>query len=378
MILRIENLQEACKDILAAVDSNELSAVTETLELVTKENFLLINVTNREYFAQVKIDIGEVIDFHATVNANLFLKLISQLTTDTVELNSKPGENFITVKANGTYKIPLIFDGDKLLELPQIDIVNVTNEMNVPSSVLKSILMYNSKQLTMGTISKPVQRLFYVDEKGAITFTNGACVNSFTLEKPVKLLFNSRLVKLFKLFNDENVKFTLGYDSISDDIIQTKVRFESSNIVLTAILSCDDKLLSVFPVNTIRARASTEYPYSVNIHKDNMLQTINRLLLFNSTAGSSKEVIKPYSTFVFDKDSVVIYDVNKENKETINYNNTVINCTEPYKAILDLTELKVTLESCTEQYLNLHFGAGTAFVITRGHIANVVPECRLS
>ena len=378
MILRIENLQEACKDILAAVDSNELSAVTETLELVTKENFLFINVTNREYFAQVKIDIGEVIDFHATVNANLFLKLISQLTTDTVELNSKPGENFITVKANGTYKIPLIFDGDKLLELPQIDIVNVTNEMNVPSSVLKSILMYNSKQLTMGTISKPVQRLFYVDEKGAITFTNGACVNSFTLEKPVKLLFNSRLVKLFKLFNDENVKFTLGYDSISDDIIQTKVRFESSNIVLTAILSCDDKLLSVFPVNTIRARASTEYPYSVNIHKDNMLQTINRLLLFNSRAGSSKEVIKPYSTFVFDKDSVVIYDVNKENKETINYNNTVINCTEPYKAILDLTELKVTLESCTEQYLNIHFGDGTAFVITRGHIANVVPECRLS
>ena len=378
MILRIENLQEACKDILAAVDSNELSTVTETLELVTKENFLFINVTNREYFAQVKIDIGEVIDFHATVNANLFLKLISQLTTDTVELNSKPGENFITVKANGTYKIPLIFDGDKLLELPQIDIVNVTNEMNVPSSVLKSILMYNSKQLTMGTISKPVQRLFYVDEKGAITFTNGACVNSFTLEKPVKLLFNSRLVKLFKLFNDENVKFTLGYDSISDDIIQTKVRFESSNIVLTAILSCDDKLLSVFPVNTIRARASTEYPYSVNIHKDNMLQTINRLLLFNSTAGSSKEVIKPYSTFVFDKDSVVIYDVNKENKETINYNNTVINCTEPYKAILDLTELKVTLESCTEQYLNIHFGDGTAFVITRGHIANVVPECRLS
>lgn len=378
MILRIENLQDACKDILAAVDSNELSTITETLELVTKDNFLYINVTNREYFAQVKIDIGEVIDFHATVNANLFLKLISQVTTDTVELNSKPGENFITVKANGTYKIPLIFDGDKLLELPQIDIVNVTSEFNIASSILKSILTYNSKQLTMGTVSKPVQRLYYVDEKGAITFTNGACVNSFSLEKPVKLLFNNRLVKLFKLFNDENVKFTLGYDSISDDIIQTKVRFESSNIVLTAILSCDDKLLSVVPVNAIRGRVSNEYPYSVNINKDSMLQTINRLLLFNSTAGSSKEVIKPYSTFLFGRDNVVIYDVNKENKETINYNNTVVNCDEPYQAILDLTELKVTLESCSEQYLNLHFGDGTAFVITRGHIANVVPECRLS
>lgn len=376
MILRIESLQEACKNILAAVDNNELSTITETLELVTKGSFLYINVTNREYFAQVKIDINEEVDFHATVNANLFLKLISQVTTDIVELEVK--DTYITVKANGTYKIPLIFDGEKLLELPEINIVNVTNEFNIPSSILKSILNYNSKELLKGTISKPVQKLYYVDEQGAITFTNGACVNSFTLEQPVKLLFNNRLVKLFKLFSDENVKFTLGFDSISEDIIQTKVRFESSSIVLTAILSCDDSLLMSVPVNAIRGRAHGEYPYSVNVNKDNMLQTINRLLLFNSAGGSNKEVIKPYSTFEFNKDSVTIYDINKENKEIVNYNNTLIECEETYTAILDLIELKVTLESCVEPYLNIHFGDHTALVITRGNIANVVPECRLS
>ena len=373
MIIRIENLQEACKDILAAVDNNELSAITETLELVTKDTYLYINVTNREYFAQVKININEEVEFHATVNANLFLKLISQVTTDTVELTLK--DNFVIVKANGVYKLPLIFDGDKLLELPEIEIVNVTNTFNIPSEILRSILNYNSKQLTMGTISKPVQKLYYVDEKGAITFTNGACVNSFTLDQPVKLLFNNRLVKLFKLFDEGDVKFTLGYDAIADDIIQTKVRFESENIVLTAILSCDDSLLTSVPVSAIRGRVTTEYPYSVNIDKDAMLQTINRLLLFNSTAGAAKEVIKPYSTFEFGKDSVVIYDVNKDNKETINYNNSIIDG-ESYTAILDLKEMKVTLESCSEKYLNLNFGDNTAFVIARGHISNVVPECK--
>lgn len=376
MILRIESLQEACKNILAAVDNNELSAITETLELVTKGNFLYINVTNREYFAQVKIDINEEIDFHATVNATLFLKLISQVTTDTVEIDIK--DTYITVKANGTYKIPLIFDGEKLLELPEINIENPTNQFNIPSSILKSILNYNSKELLKGTISKPVQKLYYVDEQGAITFTNGACVNSFTLEQPIKLLFNNRLVKLFKLFNDENVKFTLGFDSISEDIIQTKVRFESSSIVLTAILSCDDSLLMSVPVAAIRGRAHGEYPYSVNVNKYDMLQTINRLLLFNSVGGSNKEVIKPYSTFEFGKDSVTIYDINKENKEIVNYNNSVVECEEGYTAILDLIELKMTLENCAEQYLNIHFGDHTAMVITRGQIANVVPECRLN
>lgn len=372
MIIRIEKLQNACKNILTAVDSNTLSTITETLELVTVDNYLYMNVTNREYFAQVKIDIGEAVDFHATVNATLFLKLISQITTDTVELNIK--DNYVVVVANGTYKIPLIFDGDKLLELPEIEIKNVTNEFEIDSDILTSILQYNSKELLKGTIARPVQRLYYVDEKGAITFTSGACVNSFTLPQEVKLLFNDRLVKLFKLFDGSKVKLKIGYDNISEDIIQTKVSFTSPDIKLTAILSCDDSLLSKVPVSAIRGIATTEYPYSVNINKEYLLQAISRLLLFNTLSGS-RDIVKPYSTLEFGKDFVTIYDVRKENKEIVNYNNTVLDIDEPYKAILDLPELKATLETCNEPYLNINFGNNTSIVLTRGRITNVIPEC---
>lgn len=372
MIIRIEKLQNACKNILTAVDSNTLSAITETLELVTVDNYLYMNVTNREYFAQVKIDIGEVVDFHATVNATLFLKLISQITTDTVELNIK--DNYVVVVANGTYKIPLIFDGDKLLELPEIEIKNVTNEFEIDSEILTSILQYNSKELLKGTIARPVQRLYYVDEKGAITFTSGACVNSFNLPQEVKLLFNDRLVKLFKLFDGSKVNLKIGYDNISEDIIQTKVSFTSPDIKLTAILSCDDSLLSKVPVSAIRGIATAEYPYSININKEYLLQAISRLLLFNTLSGS-RDIVKPYSTLEFGKDSVTIYDVKKENKEIVNYNNTVLDIDEPYTAILDLPELKATLETCNEPYLNINFGNNTSIVLTRGRITNVIPEC---
>jgi hypothetical protein len=372
MIIRIEKLQNACKNILTAVDSNTLSTITETLELVTVDNYLYMNVTNREYFAQVKIDIGEVVDFHATVNATLFLKLISQITTDTVELNIK--DNYVVVVANGTYKLPLIFDGDKLLELPEIEIKNVTNEFEIDSDILTSILQYNSKELLKGTIARPVQRLYYVDEKGAITFTSGACVNSFNLPQEVKLLFNDRLVKLFKLFDGSKVNLKIGYDNISEDIIQTKVSFTSPDIKLTAILSCDDSLLSKVPVSAIRGIATAEYPYSININKEYLLQAISRLLLFNTLSGS-RDIVKPYSTLEFGKDSVIIYDVKKENKEVVNYNNTVLDIDEPYTAILDLPELKATLETCNEPYLNINFGNNTSIVLTRGRITNVIPEC---
>ena len=375
MVIRIEDIQGACSKILAAVDSNALSVLTETLQLKTSGKNLYISVTNREYFAQVKLPMNEAIDFHATVNANLFLKLVSQITTDTLEMNIV--DTSLVVKGNGTYKLPLIFDGEELLELPEIQIMNPTVNFEIDSNALLSILQFNSKELTKGIISKPIQKLYYMDEQGAVTFTTGACVNSFNLAQPVKVLLNDRLVKLFKLFKGENVMFTLGYDALSEDIIQTKVRFETSDIIITAILSCDDSMLKSFPVNAVRGRATAAYPHSVNINREQLIQTISRLLLFSS-ATSSKDVIKPFSTFEFRKDHVIIYDAKKENKEQIYYTNTSCNLEDSYVAILDLNDLKNTLETCSEQYVTINFGDGQAIVLSRGNVKNVIPECRLN
>lgn len=374
MIIRIEEIQNACSKILTAVDSNTVSAVTETLQLSTEGKNLYISVTNKEYFARVKLEMAEPVDFKATVNANLFLKLVSQITTETIELSVE--ESSLIIKGNGTYKLPLIFDGDKLMELPEIVIHNPTVNFKIDSNILLSILQFNSKELSKGIISRPIQKLYYVDEHGALTFTTGACVNSFELQQPVKLLLNDRLVKLFKLFKGEQVDFTLGYDTISEDTIQTKVRFESDDIIITAVLSCDDNMLESFPVNAVRGRANSDYPYSVNVNREQLIQTINRLLLFTSANGA-KDIINPFSTFEFKKNSMIVWDTNHENYEEVFYSNTECAVDDKYVAILDLKDLKTTLENCTEQYVVLHFGDSQAVVIARGNIKNVVPECRI-
>ena len=365
MIIRSEDFRAICSKILAAADSNSLSPITETVELRTENTFLYVSVTNMEYFARCKFDLGIEESFHATVNADLFLKLVSQITTDTIELSVR--DNYMILKANGTYKLPLIFRDDKLIEIPEIEIHNITNEFEIDSNILLSILQYNSKELTKGVISKPVQKLYYVDEFGALTFTSGACVNSFTLNQPVRLLLNNRVVKLFKLFKGETVNFTLGYDALTDEIIQTKVRFESNDISITAILSCDDTLLRSVPVQAIRNRANTEYPYSITLNKDGLLQAINRLMLF-----TPKDVINLYGKFEFKKDNVVLYDVKEDNKEELYYTGDAIS--GEYTTILDFVDLKTTLETCTEPYLTIHFGNQQAIVLSRGNVKNVIPE----
>ena len=374
LVIKTDVLKEVCGKILTAVDTSELSVITETLELATKDNYLVIGVTNREYFAEVKLEMAEDCNFRAAVPANLFLKLISQITSEDIQLNVT--ENALLIRGNGNYKVTLATDSNGMVTLPRIDIQNVTAEFPISADILNSILQFNSKEFTKGTISNPIQKLYYVDEYGAVTFTSGACVNSFTLSQPVKLLMNNRLVKLFKLFKGGDVKFTLGHDKLSDNIIQTKVKFEDDSVAITAILSCDDALMSKFPVTAVRSRATKEYPYSISLNKTELVQTINRLTLFNSTTNA---VAKTYGVFEFGPSEVTVYDANKANKEVLKYSNTEqVPGLTTYTMYMNLDDFKATLDSCAETHVNIHFGDDKAIMIPRGNIRNIVPQTIVS
>lgn len=369
MVIETKKFKEVCATILLAIDNSENSTTNETLELKTENKELQLNVTNGEYFASVKFPLDHEETFEAAVNASKFLKLIASSTSENIEMSVK--DTHVLVKTNGTYKVPLIMDAasGNVLKLSRINIDNPTLDMKISGAILQSILNYNSKELLRGTVSRPVQKMFYVDQEGCITFTSGACVNSFTLEKPVKLLFSQRLVKLFKLFKNDMVDFTLGYDPISEELVQTKVRFQSPTITITAITGCNDDLLNTVPVAAIRGRANTTYDNNVVLNRREFLEAINRLLIFNTNKD------KPYSEFVCANNSMTIHDSNKENQEVLLFkNDTKID--NEYKMTLDLTDLKIILESIPEEYITLSFGNHVAVVLKRAAVSNVIPEVK--
>lgn len=370
MILNLDKFQEACKKILDAVDANVSSIVTETLELKTVGSTLYMNVTNKEYFVEVKIELGQEVDFHATVYADLFLNLISKITTKEVELTVV--DNTLIVKGNGNYKIPLIFDGDKLVELPTIKINNPTKQFNIANESLQNIFKFNTKELAKGAISKPIQRLFYIDKQGCITFTTGACVTRFNLQEDVKLLLNERIVKLFRLLKSETVQFTLGFDAVSETMNQTKVQFKDDSVTITAIIANDESLLNSVPAAAIRGRADFTYPYSVVLDRDSVLDALTRLLVFVKRSD-----LVLYTTMVFEKDGVTLFDNNKDNKEKVMYANNEENLVEPYTCMFNTNDLKLTLETCAERDITFSFGNNVAGVITRNGISNVLPEAHL-
>ena len=220
MTIDTQLLQEKCKKILDAISANKnfkksTNNSADILELEVANGALYMNVTDKEYFVSVKIPLESPEEFHAVVNASLFLSLITKMTTKTTTMKTK--DNALIIKGNGNYKLPLIFDGSSLVELPRIKLENITSEFNIKNSVLQSILKYNDKILYTGGCNFPI---FYVDNKGAVTISHSACINSFELEQPVSLMLSETLVKLFKLFRADTIKFSMALDARADGAIQ--------------------------------------------------------------------------------------------------------------------------------------------------------------
>lgn len=367
MILETKLFKEVCSTILSAIDNSELSTLKETLELKTEGTSLFLNVTNREYFASAKFNLEHEEDFHATVNATQFLKLVATLTSSQLELIAH--DTYLAIKANGNYKLPYIFEDNHLLELPEIIIENPTVTMSVSGDTLNSILQFNSKEIAKASVAQPIQKLYYIDEQGCITFTTGACVNNFTLPEPIKVLINNRLVKLFKLFKKEMVTFTLGYDAVitgeNSEIIQTKVKFETPSIILTAITPSTDQMLSKVPVERIRTLANKARGCKAVLNKDAFLQAVTRLSLFtnNDTLDMTCTV-----------DNIVIRSGENEETLTVENGSNVTEELASYSMLVNLTSLKIVLETCTEQYVTMGYGDHTAITINRGGVINVIPE----
>lgn len=370
MICRTEDLKQISTILLSAVDTSDISKTADNLELKVENEILNLSVTNGEYYVNTKLPIYEDIDFHATVNASIFLKLITKITTEIIEF--KVDNNNLIIIGNGEYKIPLIYNEDKLLTLPKININNVTTTFNIKSDILKSILYYNSKELNKKNIvSNPVQKLYYIDENGAITFTSGACVNVFKLDKPIKILLSPKIVNLFKLFNCDEIEFKIGKDQISNgSSIQTKVCFSSEFLIISAIISANDTLVNTVPVKSIRDRAFNTYPCSVVLNRVETLQAIERLLLFYSDTS------QPFSNLEFDSQSLYIKSLKGEVSEKVSLS-SCFGLDNGYKACVDINDLKIILNSYSDSHVTLNFGDHIAFVIIKPGIYSVIPEAIL-
>jgi len=374
MIVKTEEFKEACQTILMALDTKEVTLYNEALELLVEGSVLNLNVTNRQYYVTVKFNLSEATTFRATVKAKTFLSLISKITTEYIEL--VVNDRVLLVKANGEYTFPIIFNNSTMLELPKINLGVITNSFSINSNILLSILLNNSKELIRGAEvlkndqSRSARPYYYVDELGAITFTTGACVNSFSLPSPIKMLLDEKTVKLFKLFkNNTSVDFKMSQVALSDTVTQTVLQFSTDKVILNTIMP-DSSLISSVPCISIREMANKTYPYNVVLSKDDLLEALNRLNIFNL---DSKLLIR----VIVSGDELTLQSLNNDFVEKLKTSGGN-SLSEEYSFYLILKNLKLILDGYAEQYITMGFGDGKAIVFKKQDIVDMISEPRVS
>jgi len=373
MITKTERFKEACKKILSAVDTDaSLKGVIygyDTLEIDAHGGEARMNVTNGEYYVSVLFDQVEGEEFRAVVDAKKFLMLISKVTTEEIGLDVVG--NALSVTANGSYKFPMKIADSELVRLPRLDLGEEAVSFSISTDKLVSMLNFNGKEFANGTMSRPLQKFYYLDGEGCITWTNSsACVNSFPLSKQVSMLLNQKAVKLFKLFNSDDVTVTLGHADVNGGP-QTRIRLDSPDVTVYSIVTSDEALIDSVPVKSIRGTANATYPYSATIRASEMLEAIDRILLFSDSSSASKGVC----VFEFGTEGFRIYDSRKQNVEKVKYHDTVLpESVNGFSMNLSVYGIKHILENSDEQFVKLNFGDERVVVLANGCVRNVISK----
>lgn len=375
MILKTKTFQEAANKILVAVGLDRAAA---NLELAAKDTTLFLRVTNREYYAAVKFDLDTPTNFRAVVDANLFLNLISGINTDEFELTIN-STNVVVKAGKSSYKLAMIYENDQLMKLPVIKLEQeqVTVSMPVAHDILMSILNVNGREIQKAKRLdvNELQRYYYIDETGCFTFTTGACVNSFTLEKPIKLLLTDKVVKLFKLFNSD-IWLSYGHIINSDSTLQPIVTFQTEDVYVASRLLNDDTCIQKIkaPCDAMKNLVKEPYDHNLVLSASELSSAIGRLLMFHKNSNAKVDLSFVPANVEFNSNEFTISDTTGTNKEVVVIENSVT--TGNYSMGVNLIDLKSVLDSCKNEHITLNCGNHKSIIINRGTISNVIAETR--
>ncbi len=376
MILKTKNFQEAANKILVAVGLDRAAA---NLELAAKDTSLYLRVTNREYYTAIKFELENPTEFRAVVDANLFLNLISGISTEEFELNIK--DTHVVVKAGkSSYKLAMIYENDQLMKLPiiKLDPDQITVNMSISNDILMSILNVNSREVQKARKVEvnELQRYYYIDETGCFTFTTGACINAFTLEKPIKLLLTDKVVKLFKLFSSD-AWLSYGHIVNADNSLQPIAVFQTEDVYVATRLLSDETCIQRVkaPCDAMKTLAKEVYEHNLVLSATDLSAAISRLLMFHKNSSAKADLSFVPASVEFSNTELTISDLSGDNKEVITIEN---GSTTPggYSMGVNLIDLKAVLDSCKNEHITMNCGNHKSIIICRANISNVIAETR--
>lgn len=342
-------MKEAVNKAIKGAGFNNLIPITSMIGIKLEGGKLKLFTTDMTNTLCIIIDKVSGVDMDITVDADKFGKLIAKTTSEDIELIVI--DDVLSVKANGTYKIPLIADEEGLVTFPALSETKGKTTNVKLTSIMQA---YNiNKSALAKTLENPALTGYYCGDMVISTDANVITFNDFKMfEQDEPLLISPQLMQLLTLNKQEDIKL------IADKTLLTFIADDM--IVQGAVMEG----IEDFPADDVKAYLDEAFTSSCKVPKDLLLATLDRLALF----------IEPYDKngayFTFGRKGINIHSKKDASTEIINYVES--KNFEPFMCCVDIPMLKEQLQANPDDTVKICYGNENALKIESGKVTQVI------
>lgn len=265
-----ETLKQMVTKASKASINNKMIPLTGLMGIELNNGKLSITTSDAvNFFTVMENDItGD--NFKVVIQTDLFSKLVSKTTSETVTLDYT--DNVLTYTGNGTYTIdlPLNEEGQPITyPAPTIPVDNIKTGV-IKLSAIKSAILANKPALAT-TLEAPYLTGYYCNVDNIISADSfNICINKVTTF-PEDVLISSIVFDLLSISDVEDI----NYEFTDTVIVFTtpKMKLVSKNMV-----GKED-----YPVNAVIGYLDEEFPSKCTLPKTALLNVLDRLSLFTSS-----------------------------------------------------------------------------------------------
>ena len=347
-------LQELVSKSIRGASNNKLLPITGMLGIRLSAGVLTLFTTDAtNYLLIVEHDVvGD--NFEVTVYADMFAKLISRLTCETVSMELK--DKYLEVIGNGTYKIELPFDENgEIVKFPNPILGKPFTRVDGKLTVATINTILNSVKPALAvTLEAPQYTNYWVGDSVLATDSYKiASYNTKIFDEPI--LINAQMMELLTATSSEDFIIMRNQDDSSE------IMFSTVDCIVYGKLPSG---LSDFAINEIKGLVSKEFDSKCEVNKSVLLQLLDRLSLF----------VRPFDdgnvNLTFAKEGIIVTSMANSGAELIPYLSS-----ENFKEFtcsININLLQTQVKSNIGDSVKLHFGQGECIKITDGLITKIV------
>ncbi len=375
--VRVEELKKTVAKLNLAIEKSKINPKSGWIELESRDNGTVgVKVGNYDYYLEASIPFEQVDEegFHATVTAETFVPLVSKLETECVEISERLNSLILTTK-NAEYTFPII---KELGKVKSIDAIAFNPVRCIRSSITgaqtASIADTNAKGLMDSLFSKDVQQFVYVDNDGALTYTENIYINNFDKraesDGDFRFLLNCTQAKLLKVFEDfDAVDVAVEYQENYESAV--KVQLSAADAITLTLITQPNQMVDKFPALKLRNLASAVSETHAVIDKKALEKALARLMVFDKKFDIT---VLNYSKFVWDTDSVKLVSIKNQNYEVVPYISGTN--TSEHESIIRFADIVNQLKAVQSKEIDISYGDSPAIVINSEGLKQLIPEIR--